>query len=76
MYYIAIAYNRVHVLDESTSLSRTREKENKIRHRLAKDKAARTACPKNLIVLELLCWSWNYCLRLLLECSFFLFFFL
>ena len=39
----AIVYNRVHVLDESTSLSRTREKENKIRHRLANVKAVRTA---------------------------------
>jgi len=46
----AIACNRVHVLDEPIE-SRTREKENKIRHRLAKAKAVRTAWPKNLILL-------------------------
>ena len=38
----AIVCNRVHVLDGPTE-SRTREKENKIRHRLAKVKAVRTA---------------------------------
>ena len=37
----AIVYNRVHVLDGPTE-SRTREKENKIRHRLADVKAVRT----------------------------------
>ena len=40
--YGAIVYNGVHVLDEPISENRTREKENKIRHRLADVKAART----------------------------------